>query len=211
MTLQSGHVGLRLVWSLRSSDPFINPHCVGAKACAEASTDKQWHSVGDLRRMSRTLSHCFDRRGHAGEFWRTCSISCGNVVRSCWHRSNAPFRLTKYLGDQHRIVCALVRALDRGGPALKGLAPEPRSDFLFRNNRRLSLIHSFRTGLPVLLITHFWRLQLQPHFRPPTHSHLQVRAKLLMMAESAISLATIALVASRAVGLFELSDFRATF
>jgi uncharacterized membrane protein YccC len=50
---------------------------------------------------------------------------------------------------------------------------QTRSGLAARNNRRLSLVHSFRTGLPVLLITYFWRLQLQPHFRPPTHSHLQ--------------------------------------
>jgi hypothetical protein len=92
-------------------------------------------------------------------------------------------------------------ALDRGGPPLKGLAPEPRSDFLFPQQQTTFARTQFPNWSPGFIDYLFLAFTTATAFSPTDTLPLTVRAKLLMMAESAISLATIALVASRAVGL----------
>ena len=92
-------------------------------------------------------------------------------------------------------------ALDRGGPSLKGLAPEPNSDFLFAQQQTTFARTQFPNWSPGFIDYLFLAFTTATAFSPTDTLPLTVRAKLLMMAESAISLATIALVASRAVGL----------
>ncbi|MGB8107786.1 MAG: hypothetical protein WCF41_00795 [Pseudolabrys sp.] len=85
-------------------------------------------------------------------------------------------------------------ALDRGGPASKGFRPDVRNDFLFTQQQPAgeSCLHP---GWSPGFIDYLFLVS------PADTFPLTVRAKLLMMAESAISFATIALVASRAIGI----------
>ncbi len=87
-------------------------------------------------------------------------------------------------------------ALDRGGPA-GGLVSERKNDFLFTQQSTVDR-EQFADWSPGFIDYLFLAFTNATAFSP---FPLTVRAKLLMMAESVISLATIALVASRAVGI----------
>jgi hypothetical protein len=171
------------------------------KRARKASTDKQWHSVGELRRMLRRLAIVLTAvvtlvnsgvlirlvaamlSGHAGT-GRTLLLDSLNI----WVTNTVLFALWFW-------------ALDHGGPPLKGLAPDPRSDFLFAQQQTTFARTQFPNWSPGFVDYLFLAFTTATAFSPTDTLPLTVRAKLLMMAESAISLATIALVASRAVGL----------
>jgi hypothetical protein len=90
-------------------------------------------------------------------------------------------------------------ALDRGGPA-GAFAPKRENDFLF-TQQQTGEPKRFPNWSPGFVDYLFLAYTNATAFSPADTFPLTVRAKLLMMAESAISLATIALVASRAVGI----------
>lgn len=87
--------------------------------------------------------------------------------------------------------------IDRGGPAVRGISKHP--DFLFTQQT----IHddSCRDWSPGFVDYLFLAFTNATAFSPADTFPLSQRAKLLMMAESSISFLTVALVASRAVGI----------
>ena len=89
-------------------------------------------------------------------------------------------------------------ALDRGGPATKS---DKGNDFIFTQQQQTAETARFPGWYPGFIDYLFLAFTNATAFSPADTFPLTVRAKLLMMAESAISLATIALVASRAVGI----------
>jgi hypothetical protein len=91
-------------------------------------------------------------------------------------------------------------ALDRGGPAGQLLGSGRGNDFLF-TQQQTGEPKRFPGWSPGFIDYLFLAFTNATAFSPADTFPLTVRAKLLMMAESAISLATIALVASRAVGI----------
>jgi hypothetical protein len=92
--------------------------------------------------------------------------------------------------------------LDRGGPSSRGLVPAHKRDFLFTQQQQgAGATSGFSEWLPGFIDYLFLAYTNATAFSPADTFPLTVRAKLLMMAESAISLITIALVASRAVGI----------
>jgi hypothetical protein len=92
--------------------------------------------------------------------------------------------------------------LDRGGPSSRGLVPTHKRDFLFTQQQQDAGTNSgFSEWLPGFIDYLFLAYTNATAFSPADTFPLTVRAKLLMMAESTISLITIALVASRAVGI----------
>jgi hypothetical protein len=92
--------------------------------------------------------------------------------------------------------------LDRGGPSSRGLIPDHKRDFLFTQQQQgFGDALGFSDWLPGFLDYVFLAYTNATAFSPADTFPLTVRAKLLMMAESAISLVTIAVVASRAVGI----------
>ena len=91
--------------------------------------------------------------------------------------------------------------LDRGGPSARGLVPDHKRDFLFTQQQQTGNSASFSNWLPGFIDYVFLAYTNATAFSPADTFPLTVRAKLLMMAESSISLITIALVASRAVGI----------
>ena len=76
-----------------------------------------------------------------------------------------------------------------------------RRDFLFTQQQQDSHADGFSDWLPGFIDYLFLAYTNATAFSPADTFPLTVRAKLLMMAESAISLVTIAVVASRAVGI----------
>ena len=91
-------------------------------------------------------------------------------------------------------------ALDRGSPTAGGLQPVEKRDFLF-TQQMVPDSGRFTDWSPGFIDYLFLAFTNATAFSPADTFPLTVRAKLLMMAESAISLAAIALVASRAVGI----------
>jgi hypothetical protein len=92
--------------------------------------------------------------------------------------------------------------LDRGGPSSRGLTPVNKRDFLFAQQQQVGAIDiGFSDWLPGFVDYVFLAFTNATAFPPADTFPLTARAKLLMMAESAISLVTVAIVASRAVGI----------
>ena len=90
--------------------------------------------------------------------------------------------------------------LDRGGPSRRGLFALSKGDFVFTQQ---SVPGCDRDGTwsPVFVDYLFVAFTNATAFSPADTFPLTTRAKLLMMVESSISLVTIAVVASRAVGI----------
>jgi len=91
-------------------------------------------------------------------------------------------------------------ALDRGGPAGQILGTARGNDFVF-TQQQPGIASRFPNWSPGFIDYLFLAFTNATAFSPADTFPLTVRAKLLMMAESGISLVTIALVASRAVGI----------
>jgi len=92
--------------------------------------------------------------------------------------------------------------LDRGSPSSRGLVLPDRRDFLFTQQQQAPDTNTTFAGWsPGFMDYVFLAYTNATALSPSDTFPLTVRAKLLMMAESFISLITIALVASRAVGI----------
>jgi hypothetical protein len=171
------------------------------KRASKASTNAQWKLVGRDRRLVRRLAIALTAvstlmnfgalarlitailSGHAGT-GQTLLLDAINI----WATNVVVFALWFW-------------ALDRGGPALRGLAPRRTNDFLFTQQQTTVNRAQFSNWSPGFIDYVFLAFTNATAFSPADTFPLTTRAKLLMMAESAISLATIALVASRAVGI----------
>jgi hypothetical protein len=91
--------------------------------------------------------------------------------------------------------------MDRGGPACRGLVKAAGSDFLFpQHTLGDPAYQGWRPGFVDYL---FLAFATATAFSPSDVLPLTARAKLLMMLQAMISLITVALVASRAVGILQ--------
>jgi len=167
-----------------------------------ASTDAQWASIGRNRRMVRRLAFVLTAictlmnfgalarliaailAGHAGS-GRTLLLDAVNI----WATNVVIFALWFW-------------SLDRGGPAARGLISQAKSDFGF-TQQQVGVVdrEQFKDWSPGFIDYLFLAFTNATAFSPADTFPLTTRAKLLMMAEAAISLCTIAIVASRAVGI----------
>ena len=167
-----------------------------------ASTDAQWASIGRHRRMVRRLAFVLTAictlmnfgalgrliaailAGHAGS-GKTLLLDATNI----WATNVVIFALWFW-------------SLDRGGPATRGIISEAKSDFLF-TQQQAGVVEGeqFEDWSPGFIDYLFLAFTNATAFSPADTLPLTTRAKLLMMAEAAISLCTIAIVASRAVGI----------
>ncbi|HWU63647.1 MAG TPA: hypothetical protein VN112_16630 [Ensifer sp.] len=90
-------------------------------------------------------------------------------------------------------------SIDRGGPASRGLTSKQHVDFLFpQMSISDPLYRSWSPGFVDYLFVAFTNATA---FSPTDTMPLSPRAKLLTMAEAAVSLLTLALVAARAVNI----------
>ena len=170
------------------------------KAAGRASSDPQWQLVGRDRRRVRMLAILLTGlstlmnfgalaqlieailSGHAGT-GRTLLLDALNI----WLTNVVVFALWFW-------------TIDRNGPAVLGLNTENKSDFLFPQQTAAG-DQQFAGWMPGFVDYLFLAYTNATAFSPADTFPLTPRAKVLMMAESAISLITIALVASRAVGI----------
>ena len=172
------------------------------RAVRKAETPSEWRLVRSRRRLVRTLAITLTAfitlinfvalllliqailSGHAGT-GRALLIDAINI----WTTNVVIFALWYWF-------------LDRGGPSSRGLVPDHKRDFLFTQQQQgAGNPKGFSEWLPGFVDYLFLAFTNATAFSPADTFPLTVRAKLLMMAESAISLITIALVASRAVGI----------
>jgi hypothetical protein len=171
------------------------------KRAHKASTIVEWNLVGRDRKRVRTLAMALTAvstlmnfgalarlilailSGHAGT-GRTLLLDAVNI----WTTNVVVFALWFW-------------ALDRGGPAARGLIGNQKSDFLFTQQQATVDAVQFADWSPGFFDYVFLAFTNATAFSPADTFPLTPRAKFLMMAESSISLATIAIVASRAVGI----------
>jgi hypothetical protein len=148
----------------------------------KASTDEQWTLVGRphslMRRLALSLTALVTLVNFGALARLVEAILAGNAG------SGRTLLLDALnIWTTNVIIFALwYWALDRGSPASKGSRPDIRNDFLFTQQQPAG------------------ESCLHPGWAPGFIDYLFL-AKLLMMAEAGISFATIALVASRAVGI----------
>ena len=173
------------------------------RSVRKAETIAQWRLVRSKRRFVRTLAIALTAfstainfvalvlliqaiiEGHAGT-GRALLIDAINI----WTTNVLIFTLWFWF-------------LDRGGPSSRGLVPDHKRDFLFTQQQQQGAGEEagFAGWLPGFIDYLFLAFTNATAFSPADTFPLTPRAKLLMMAESAISLITIAVVASRAVGI----------
>ena len=89
--------------------------------------------------------------------------------------------------------------IDRGGPASRGISGSHECDFLFPQMTMRG--HSSAAWSPGFIDYLYVAFTNASAFSPTDTLPLSARAKLLMMAQSGISLLTLALVAARAVNI----------
>ncbi|HKS86427.1 MAG TPA: hypothetical protein VJR71_13185 [Pseudolabrys sp.] len=163
-----------------------------------ASTDEQWTRVGSQRKQVRWLAIALTAV--------VTLMNCGALVRliAAILAGTAGTGRTLLLDAVNIWVTNVIIfalwfwALDRGGSA--GAFARRANDFLF-TQQQTGDPERFASWSPGFIDYLFLAFTNATAFSPADTFPLTVRAKLLMMAESAISLATIALVASRAVGI----------
>lgn len=172
------------------------------QSAAKAETDDDWDHVGSRRRWVRRLaivltavSTAFNFaalflltkaifQGHAGT-GRTLLLDAVNI----WATNVIIFALWYW-------------TLDRGSPSSRGLVSPDQRDFLFTQQQQDPKVNAtFANWSPGFVDYIFLAFTNATAFSPADTFPLTARAKMLMMAESAISLVTIAIVASRAVGI----------
>jgi len=166
----------------------------------KAATDEQWDRVKrqrrDVRRLAITLSAL------------TTLMNFGALVRLInamltGHAGSGPTLLLDAMNIwlTNVVIFALwYWTLDRGGPAGE-FALDAKPDFLFTQQQSMADQERFADWSPGFIDYLFLAFTNATAFSPADTFPLKARAKLLMMAESSISLATIALVAARAVGI----------
>ena len=171
------------------------------KTDRRASTEPQWELLGREKRLVRKLAIALTfvstlmnfgslaqlilaiLAGHAGA-GRTLLLDAINI----WTTNVVIFALWFW-------------TIDRSGPAVRGLLPEEKADFLFPQYQLSQGPPLTERWIPGFVDFLFLAFTNATAFSPADTFPLTWRAKLLMMAESAISFLTIAVVASRAVGI----------
>jgi hypothetical protein len=165
----------------------------------DATTHAHWHRIARTRRTIRALAVVLTAlitlmnfgalillvkallAGHNTTSGQTLLLDAVNI----WATNVIAFALWFW-------------SIDRGGPAARGLVVDEVDDFLFPQMMMEALKDEWSPGFADYLYVSFTNATA---FSPTDTMPLTARAKLLMMAESAISLLTIALVAARAVNI----------
>jgi hypothetical protein len=166
-----------------------------------ASTDAQWASIGRYRRTVRRLAFVLTAICTLMNFGALARLIAAILAG---HASSGKTLLldAANIWATNVVVFALwFWSLDRGGPAARGIISEAKSDFLFTQQQTSVEREQFKDWSPGFIDYLFLAFTNATAFSPADTFPLTARAKLLMMAEAAISLCTIAIVASRAVGI----------
>jgi hypothetical protein len=171
------------------------------KRAHKASTDEQWNLVGRDRRMIRRLAISLTAITTLMNFGALARLIAAILAGNAGSGRTLLLDAVNIWVTNVVIFALWFWALDRGGPAARGLVSERKNDFLFTQQQSTVDREQFANWSPGFIDYLFLAFTNATAFSPADTFPLTVRAKLLMMAESVISLATIALVASRAVGI----------
>lgn len=166
-----------------------------------ASTKEQWNLVGRSRLMVRRLAIALTAVVTLMNFGALARLIAAILAGTAGSGRTLLLDAVNIWATNVIIFALWFWALDRGGPATKGFRPEKGNDFIFTQQQQTSEGTLYPDWSPGFIDYLFLAFTNATAFSPADTFPLTVRAKLLMMAESAISLATIALVASRAVGI----------
>ena len=170
------------------------------KRARKASTDEQWNLVGRDRRMVRRLAISLTAITTLMNFGALAQLIAAILAGNAGSGRTLLLDAVNIWVTNVVIFALWFWALDRGGPA-GALVSERKNDFLFTQQQETVVREEFADWSPGFMDYLFLAFTNATAFSPADTFPLTVRAKLLMMAESVISLATIALVASRAVGI----------
>lgn len=170
------------------------------KRARKASTDEQWNLVGRDRKMVRRLAISLTAITTLMNFGALARLIAAILAGNAGSGRTLLLDAVNIWVTNVVIFALWFWALDRGGPA-GGLVSERKNDFLFTQQQETVDREEFADWSPGFMDYLFLAFTNATAFSPADTFPLTVRAKLLMMAESVISLATIALVASRAVGI----------
>src|SRR6516162_1317682 len=171
------------------------------RSAARAGTEAEWDHVGAkrqwVRRLAIVITALSTALNFAALFLLTKAIFQG-------HAGSGRALLLDAINiwATNVIIFALwYWTLDRGSPSTKGTRPDANNDFLFTQQQPAGETCLHPGWTPGFIDYLFLAFTNATAFSPADTFPLTVRAKLLMMAEAGISFATIALVASRAVGI----------
>jgi hypothetical protein len=166
-----------------------------------AENDDQWDAVERIRRNARILAITLTAVATAINFGQL-----GRLIQAMLtgHAGSGQTLLLDALNIwlTNVVIFALwFWTLDRRSPASRGFLSDPRADFIFTQQQLCAERPEFRDWSPGFIDYLFLAFTNATAFSPADTFPLSTRAKLSMMAEAATSFVTIALVASRAVGI----------
>ena len=166
-----------------------------------ASTDAQWASINRHRRKVRRLAFVLTAICTLMNFGALARLIAAILAGHAGTGKTLLLDATNIWATNVVIFALWFWSLDRGGPAAGGIISEAQSDFLFTQQQTGVDREQFKDWSPGFIDYLFLAFTNATAFSPADTFPLTTRAKLLMMAEAVISLCTIAIVASRAVGI----------
>jgi hypothetical protein len=167
----------------------------------KASTDAQWNLVGRQRLLMRRLAISLTALVTLVNFGALARLVEAILAGNAGSGRTLLLDALNIWATNVIIFALWYWALDRGSPATKGTRPDANNDFLFTQQQPAGETCLHPGWTPGFIDYLFLAFTNATAFSPADTFPLTVRAKLLMMAEAGISFATIALVASRAVGI----------
>jgi hypothetical protein len=172
------------------------------KRARGASTGAEWASIGRHRRIVRRLAIVLTAICTLMNFSALARLIAAIFAGHAGSGKALLLDATNIWATNVVVFALWFWTLDRGGPAARGLISEAKSDFLFTQQQAGVIDRDqFKDWSPGFIDYLFLAFTNATAFSPADTFPLTTRAKLLMMAEAAISLCTIAIVASRAVGI----------
>jgi hypothetical protein len=170
------------------------------KTARKASTESQWHLLAKEKRLVRRLAISLTFVITLMNFGALAQLIHAMVAGNAGTGRTLLLDAFNIWSTNVVIFALWFWTIDRSDPMRRGLLAEEHADFLFPQYQQGG---DPRTGrwIPGFIDYLFLAYTNATAFSPADTFPLTARAKLLMMAESAISFVTIALVASRAVGI----------
>ena len=171
------------------------------RSARDARTDEHWREVAERRRLVRRLALALTALMSVANFASLVAL-VGELVSGKVSVTGQSLLL-----DAMNIWITNVIAftlwfwnLDRGGPSLIHSGSSEIGDFLFPQMTRPELFTNWSPGFMDYFYVSFTNATA---FSPTDTMPLSVRAKMLMLLQSAVSLMTLALVAARAVNILK--------
>lgn len=166
-----------------------------------AETTQQWLRVGKNRRRVRFTAIALTALVTLMNFTALARLIAAILAGHAGPGKTLLFDAVNIWVTNVVIFALWYWSLDRGGPSRSGLGEPKVRDFVFTQQQLAREMPQFEDWKPGFVDYLFLAFTNGTAFSPADTFPLTARAKVLMMIESATSLTTIAVVASRAVGI----------